>query len=254
MDLCVAISTRIPFLFAIPSAIAMLALIAFSLVAYASGAGAVGHLIYVKLPPMWEDSVSGPFRELLQTDPLMLPYFSNVVTLVSTETQKDYDVWLAWMPESMSLARYFNEPGLQRPSMYRGTWSLMQLLQYLWPIFAVATSEVWMELLFYKRGYGARIDLRYSTDPLVWYYAFHPTFQLYGLKRSFWEQVAPTLFLSDGSIDQKMWPILARLASGKLPLLPTGRSGEHVAVLEPLGEDYDKSKGNIRPERYRSQL
>ena len=85
MDLCVAISTRIPFLFAIPSAIAMLALIAFSFVAYASGAGAFGHLIYVKLPPTTQHDLRyRTFRRPWRTAPEMLPYFSNVVTIMST--------------------------------------------------------------------------------------------------------------------------------------------------------------------------
>ena len=73
--------------------------------------------------------------------PQTLPMFSNVIQLVSTNTQYYYDVWAAWMPREMPLVGYVTVPSQDRNSIWIGSFTLLQILFYLWPLVVPMTSE-----------------------------------------------------------------------------------------------------------------
>ena len=255
---------------------AIFALIAMSQFPLVYCGGAFGHMIHVKLPPMSKQMEFVLFRrpQPLQYPSPLLPVVSNVVTILSTATQKDYDVWAAWMPAMWPLPRYNTLPGDKKPAVYVGTLSFLQIIFYLCPIFAVGSSLDWMELFIYQmtgRGEtGSRIDMRTSMDPRVWYYGFQTSFNPYDFYSNFWSIVAPSIFLPDGSINRVSWKILARFARGStVPILPTGRSeallaframllqSRGAAIEVPpaflewfadtqMGEDYDTQNGGGR--------
>ena len=60
--------------------------------------------------------------------PNVFPILSNIVHVMSSASQWNYDVWVGWMPETMPVEHYLTVPFEGRFALWLGSFSLLQII------------------------------------------------------------------------------------------------------------------------------
>ena len=211
--------------------------VALQLAMTAEAGGAYGHTMVWKLPPYDQASPGRnyePFRSYWASKiarPHLFPVLSNIVHVLSSASQYYYDVWIAWMPETMPVENYLTVPFQSRFAIWWGSYSLLQIMFLLWPLWRTPVSPSWIELYVYEMtGYGesgARIDLRTGRDPRVWLTCYLPDMPNRAFIHNFWKVQLPPLYMGQG-YRTNFWAITT--SNGRGPPMPSLPMDRHTAL------------------------